>query len=78
MKKEDKANIIEQIKETLNSYSCFYLAETAGLNAEATSELRKACFKDDIKLVVVKNTLLHKALESIDFDFLEMHVIEED
>ena len=75
MKKEDKAIIIDQIKETLNSYSCFYLAETAGLDAEATSELRKACFQDDIKLLVVKNTLLHKALESFDFDFSEIYSV---
>lgn len=73
MKKEDKSLIIDQIAETLKSYSCFYLAETAGLDAEATSELRRACFNDDIKLVVVKNTLLHKALETLDFDFSELY-----
>ncbi len=73
MKKEDKSLIIDQIAETLKSYSCFYLAETTGLNAEATSELRRACFKDDIKLMVVKNTLLHKALETFDVDFTELY-----
>lgn len=73
MKKEDKALIIDSIEETLKSYSCFYLAETAGLDAEATSELRKACFNDDIKLLVVKNTLLHKALERFDIDFSELY-----
>ena len=73
MKKEDKSLIIDQIAETLKGYSCFYLAETAGLNAEATSELRRACFNDDIKLIVVKNTLLHKALETLDFDFSELY-----
>ena len=72
MKKEDKAIIIEQITNTLNEYSCFYLAETAGLDAEKTSELRAACFKQDIKLMVVKNTLLHKALEHIEGDFSEL------
>ncbi len=73
MKKEDKAIIIEQITNTLNEYSCFYLAETAGLDAEKTSELRAACFKQDIKLMVVKNTLLHKALEHIEGDFSELY-----
>ena len=63
MKKEDKGLIIEKIAETLKEYSGFYLVETAGLNAEKTSALRRACFKSDIKLMVVKNTLLHKALE---------------
>ena len=73
MKKEDKAIIIEQIANTLKEYSCFYLAETAGLDAEQTSALRAACFKADIKLMVVKNTLLHKALETLDGDFSELY-----
>jgi large subunit ribosomal protein L10 len=73
MKKEDKAIIIDQIAATLKEYSCFYLAETAGLDAEKTSQLRAACFKADIKLMVVKNTLLHKALEQLDGDFSEIY-----
>ena len=73
MKKEDKAIIINQIAETIKSYSGFYLVETAGLNAEKTSELRRACFNADIKLMVVKNTLLHKALESLDGDYSELY-----
>ena len=40
MKKEDKAIIIEKIADTIKQYSCFYLVETAGLNAEKTSDLR--------------------------------------
>ncbi|MDE6164380.1 MAG: 50S ribosomal protein L10, partial [Muribaculaceae bacterium] len=63
MKKEDKTLIIDRIAEELGKYSCFYLVETTGLNAEETSALRRECFKDGIKLMVVKNTLLHKALE---------------
>lgn len=73
MKKEDKAIVIEKIADTLKAYNGFYLVETAGLNAEETSELRRACFKADIKLMVVKNTLLHKALESLDADFSELY-----
>ena len=65
MRKEDKDIIIAQIADTVKNYSCFYLVETAGLNAEKTSDLR-ACNKADIKLLVVKNTLLHKALESLE------------
>ena len=63
MKKEDKSAIIEQIKDQLGEYQHFYLTNIEGLNAEKTSELRRACFKNDIKLVVVKNKLLQKALE---------------
>ena len=73
MKKEDKALVIENIVETLKQYNGFYLVETAGLDAEKTSELRRACFNADIKLMVVKNTLLHKALEQLDGDFTELY-----
>ena len=73
MRKEDKALIIENIAKTLNEYSCFYVTETAGLDAEKTSALRKACNKADVKLMVVKNTLLKKALESLDGDFSELY-----
>ena len=73
MKKEDKATIISAIADTIKSYNGFYLVETAGLNAEKTAELRRACFNADIKLMVVKNTLLHKALETLDGDFTELY-----
>ena len=73
MKKEDKGIIIEKIAETLKAYPCFYLVETAGLDAEKTGDLRRACSKADIKLLVVKNTLLHKALESMEFDYSELY-----
>ena len=63
MKKEDKGAVIEQIFDNLNQYAHFYIADAAGLTADLTSDLRRACFKNDIKLFVVKNTLLKKALE---------------
>ena len=73
MKKEDKAIIIEKIAETLRNYNGFYLVETAGLDAEKTSALRRACFDADIELMVVKNTLLRKALETTGHDFTELY-----
>ncbi len=73
MKKEDKALIIENIAQTISQYPAFYLVETAGLDAEKTSALRRACFEKDIKLIVVKNTLLHKALESLEGDYSELY-----
>lgn len=73
MKKEDKGRIIQEIIDTIKSYNGFYLVETAGLNAEKTSELRRACFNADIKLVVVKNKLLHKAMEMMDTDYSELY-----
>ena len=69
MRKEDKGTVIEQIAATLKEYSCFYLTETTSLNAEKTSALRRACFKEGIKMMVVKNKLLKKALESLEGDY---------
>ena len=69
MRKEDKAILIENIKATLANYSAVYLTETATLNAEKTTALRRAVFKADVKLMVVKNSLLHKAMEESDVDY---------
>ncbi len=63
MRKEDKSTIIEQIAATVKEYSHFYLVDITAMNAAATSALRRDCFKSDIKLMLVKNTLLHKALK---------------
>lgn len=68
MKKEDKAIIIEQLSETLKSYSHFYMTEVQGLNAEQVSNLRRLCNKQEVKMVVVKNTLFRKALEANGID----------
>lgn len=69
MRKEDKAIVIEKIAATLKEYSCFYLTDTTGMNAEQTSALRRACFNAEVKMVVVKNKLLHKALEQMEADY---------
>ncbi len=61
------------IGDTLSQYSCVYLTQTAGLNAEKTSALRRACFKEDVKMLCVKNTLLKKALEASDVDYSELY-----
>jgi len=68
MKKEDKSAIIEQLQNTLGQYSHFYLTSIEGLNAEKTSDLRRKCFQNDIKLIVAKNSLLRKALEAKGID----------
>ena len=69
MRKEDKSTNIEQLAATLREYAHFYVTDTAAMNAEKTSQLRRACFKNDIKLVVVKNTMFKKALELTGEDF---------
>ncbi|MCQ2226673.1 MAG: 50S ribosomal protein L10 [Bacteroidales bacterium] len=72
MRKEDKNSLIESIAEIVKSYSHFYVVDIEGLNAEVTSKLRRECFGKDIKLVVVKNALMKKALEQFDTDFSEL------
>ena len=69
MKKEDKQVIIKQLGEKLNEYAHFYLVDVTGLNAQQTSDLRRKCFGQDIKMVVVKNTLLQKALDNNEVDY---------
>lgn len=69
MRKEVKDTIVVELGEKLKEYPHFYLVDVTGLNAGATSKLRRECFKNEIKMVVVKNTLLHKAFEASDVDF---------
>lgn len=69
MRKEDKAIIIEKLSEQLKQYPHFYLVDVTGLNAQQTSDLRRNCFKQEIKMVVVKNTLLEKVFDASDIDF---------
>ena len=73
MKKEVKDTIIVELGEMLKQYPHFYLVDVTGLNAEATSNLRRKCFKNEIKMVVVKNKLLHKAFEASEIDFEPMY-----
>lgn len=58
--KEDKGIVISQLTETVKEYPNFYLTDIEALNAEKTSKLRRECFKQEVKLVVVKNNLLKK------------------
>lgn len=69
MRKEDKELIISQLGEKIKEYAHFYLVDVTGLNAQATSELRRKCFQQEVKMVLVKNTLLQKALEKAEVDF---------
>ena len=62
MRKEDKQTIIDSILAELQACPNFYLTDVSDLNAEKTSQLRRQCFNSGIKMLVVKNTLLHKAM----------------
>ncbi|MDD5876450.1 MAG: 50S ribosomal protein L10 [Prevotellaceae bacterium] len=69
MKREVKDTIIAELGEKLNEYPHFYLVDVTGLDAAATSDLRRKCFKNEVKMVVVKNKLLRKALDASEVDY---------
>lgn len=75
MRKEEKGQIIETIAATIKEYSNVYLTDLATLDAAKTTKLRKECAEKDIKLMMVKNTLLIKALESIEGDYSELYPV---
>jgi large subunit ribosomal protein L10 len=69
MTREEKSIAIEDLTAKLAETNIIYIADTSGLDAETTSNLRRACFKAGIKLEVVKNTLLEKAMEASTNDY---------
>lgn len=69
MTREEKSQVIEELTAQLASNTNIYLTDISGLNAGNTSDLRRACFKANVKLAVVKNTLLEKAMEASEKDF---------
>ncbi len=72
MTKEEKSRVIEDLTAQLAGTNVVYVADISGLNAQNTSDLRRACFKAGIKLEVVKNTLLEKAMDSSDNNYGEL------
>lgn len=78
MKRSEKFEVIEQLTNEINSYSHFYIADISGLNADVTSNLRRLCSKREVKLVVVKNTLLRKALENSAKETTELYDVLKD
>ena len=73
MKKEQKTIVIENLGALLKEYANFYLVDVTAMNAETTTALRRECFKREIKMVVVKNTLLQKAFEASEIDFSPLY-----
>ncbi len=69
MTREEKSIAIEDLTAQLAGVNVVYLADISGLDADTTSNLRRACYKAGIKLEVVKNTLLAKAMESSEANF---------
>ncbi len=73
MKREEKDIIVNNLVDQLNGSPHFYLTDTSELNAEATSLLRRKCFESKIKMVVVKNTLLKRALDKTDYNVEKLY-----
>jgi len=78
MRREEKDVIIEDLARRLNDSKHFYLTDISELNAEETSALRRKCFEREISLLVVKNTLLRKALEKCEGDFDDLYDVLKD
>lgn len=68
MRKEDKSTLLQELVGTIQEYQHFYVVDTDGMNAGATSDLRRTCFKENVKMVVVKNTIFTKALEECELN----------
>jgi large subunit ribosomal protein L10 len=66
MTKDQKNEVIELLKEKFSQYNNFYITDTEALTVEQVSKLRRACFDKDVEMKVAKNTLIKKALESLD------------
>ena len=78
MRREEKEIIIDDLKQRIANTKHFYLTDTSHLNAEETSDLRRKCFEKEIRLMVVKNTLLKKALEKLEVDYSSLYEVLKD
>ena len=72
MNKEEKVKAVEELKGQLADYKSIYLTDIAGLNAVQTSKLRRECFNSNVKLSVVKNKFLERAMSESENDFGEL------
>ena len=75
MTREEKSLVIEELTSELANNTNIYLTDISGLNAGTTSYLRRAAFKANVKMAVVKNTLLEKAMEASDKDFGDLPTV---
>ena len=73
MTREEKNKAIDALSVQLVDNKNFYLTDISGLNAESSSNLRRLCYKSDVQIQVIKNTLLRKAMEKNDIDFAQMY-----
>ena len=75
MNKEQKSQIIEEIAQDLANYSHVYVTDISGFTVSTVNQLRRLCFKRDVKLKVVKNTLLKRAMDQAEADYSEIYPV---
>ena len=75
MKKEEKNQLIDSLAEQLQNSTHIFLTDISHMNVESSNKLRRMCFKKDIKLEMVKNTLLKKAMERTNRDFDNLYSV---
>ncbi len=73
--REQKAQLIEELTRKLSDYEVIYIVDILGLNAQITSDLRRACYGSEVKLQVVKNTMLQQAMDNSDKEFGELREV---
>jgi len=75
MRKEEKTQIVEDIANILSAYNIVYVADISGLTVAKSNELRRICYKRGVKLKMVKNTFLKRAMEKLDTDYSEIYPV---
>lgn len=75
MKTEEKSLIIDSIAKDLADYSNIYVTDISGFTVETVNQLRKLCFRRDVKFKVVKNTLLKRAMDAAEADYSELYPV---
>jgi len=73
--REQKAQLIEELTQKLSDYEVIYIVDILGLNAQITSDLRRACYGSDVKLQVVKNTMLQQAMDQSNKEFGDLREV---
>ncbi len=73
--REQKAQLIKELTQKLSDYEVIYIVDILGLNAKVTTDLRRACHNSDVKLQVVKNTMLQQAMDASDKEFGELREV---
>ena len=73
MRKEEKAQVIDEIVSILAAYPTVYVTDISGLTVAQSNDLRRTCYKKGVKLKMVKNTFLKRAMEQSETDYSEIY-----